>query len=327
MKRAPHILFTATFRASFIQQDAALLGRCFAVTTVIAAGAKAALGYCAALRRATVTFSWFASVYSSFLVLLSHLFGKRSIIVLGGIDVADIHELDYGIWTSRWRVPIVRYGIRHADAVIAVDAFLKEEAMRLADYDGSNIEVVPTGYDGNQWKPSGEKRPFVLMVATAPDAARVKIKGVDFFLDIARALPDVEFVLVGPSTMITRTLGVPPNVRVHPFLAPQELRRLYQQAKVYTQLSMREGLPNSLCEAMLCECVPVGTTNGGIPTAIGDTGYYCAHGDISAAQRQIKAALHAPAERGARARARILEHFTIERRLDTLKNLIDRLSR
>ncbi|HLP14783.1 MAG TPA: glycosyltransferase family 4 protein, partial [Bacteroidota bacterium] len=326
MKRDPHILFTATFRASFIQQDAALLGELFPLTTIVSSGPKTVFRYLASIRRATITYSWFASVYSSFLVLLARCFRKRSIIVLGGIDVADMRELGYGIWNSRWRAPIVRYGIMNADAVIAVDGFLKSEAQRLARYDGANIDVVPTGYDGAKWKPSGEKRPFVLMVASTPDEARVKIKGVDFFLDVARSLPDVEFVLVGPSAAVSRTLQIPPNVRMHEFLAPQELLRLYQQAKVYTQLSMREGLPNALCEAMLCECTPVGTKSGGIPTAIGDAGYLCEHSDIEAAQHHIKAALHAPSERGRTARKRILEQFTIERRRDTLKALVERLN-
>ncbi|MGE5315955.1 MAG: glycosyltransferase family 4 protein [Acidobacteriota bacterium] len=325
MKREPHILFTATFHASFIQQDIALLGSMFRLTPVIATGMKAAARYVLALPKAAVTYSWFASVYSSFLVLMAKLFGRRSVIVLGGIDVADLHELEYGIWTSRWRAPIVRYGITHADAVIAVDGFLKEEAMRLAGYDGDNIDVVPTGYDGERWKPSGAKRPFVLMVASAPDIARVKIKGVDFYFDVARSMPDTEFVLVGLAAAMTKQLSVPPNVRVHPFTAPQELLRLYQQAKVYVQCSMREGLPNALCEAMLCECVPVGTRRGGIPTAIGDAGFLCDHGDIAAAQHHIKAALQAPAERGKNARTRILEEFTIERRGEALRALIEHL--
>jgi len=34
----------------------------------------------------------------------------------------------------------------------------------------------------------------------------------------------------------------------------EELIKYYQKAKVY-QLSEYEGLPNALCEAMLCECL------------------------------------------------------------------------
>ena len=38
-----------------------------------------------------------------------------------------------------------------------------------------------------------------------------------------------------------------------------------------------EGLPNSLCEAMLCECIPIGSAYFGTPSAIGDTGLIFNH--------------------------------------------------
>lgn len=326
MKRVPHILFTSTFRASFVQQDIILLGNFYSLTVVVATGVRAVVRYLLALKKATVTYSWFASVYSSLLVLLTKLFGRRSVIVLGGVDVADIRELNYGIWNSWWRAPIVRFGIMHANAVIAVDMFLKIEAMRLAKYDGRNITVLPTGYDAEVWKPAGVKHPLILMVASCPDDARVKIKGVDFFLDAARSLPDLQFVLVGPTAAVVQSLRIPENVRIHAFLPPHDLLLLYQEAKVYAQLSMREGLPNSLCEAMLCECVPVGTHSGGIPTAIGDTGYLCEHGNIAEAQRQMKAALHAPPDRGKAARKRIVDQFSLDRRQQALQSLIGTLS-
>ena len=61
-----------------------------------------------------VTFSWFASIYSSLLIFFAHFFGKKSILILGGVDVAKEKDFHYGIWNSWWKSPIIRYGITHA---------------------------------------------------------------------------------------------------------------------------------------------------------------------------------------------------------------------
>ena len=59
----------------------------------------------------------------------------------------------------------MRYGIKHADAVLAVDASLKHNAITLAGYPGENITVVPTGYDPTFWIPGTKQERIVLTVA------------------------------------------------------------------------------------------------------------------------------------------------------------------
>jgi len=116
-----------------------------------------------------------------------------------------------------------------------------------------------------------------------------------------------------------------PNVEFLGPLSQDELIPYYQRAKVYCQLSMREGLPNALCEAMLCECVPVGTRYCGIPTAIGDTGFYVPYGDPKATAEAIKKALKS--DKGKAARERIKTMFPIERRERKLIQIVNKLAK
>ncbi|MBK7697247.1 MAG: glycosyltransferase [Saprospiraceae bacterium] len=52
----------------------------------------------------------------------------------------------------------------------------------------------------------------------------------------------------------------------------QESKELYTKHKIFAIPSMTEGLPNTLCEAMLCGCIPVGSNIEVIAHIINDTG-------------------------------------------------------
>lgn len=319
MNVPPKILFTATFTTPFIQIDLAILQKHFSVTPIIDSGISALWRIVMHLGRSTHTLTWFASTYSALVVFLARRMNKKSFIILGGVDVAKIPELHYGIWVSRWRSLLVRYALRNADHILAVDESLKKDAMSLVPYDGANIIVIPTGYDAAYWTPAGDKEKIVLTVAHCSTITRARIKGMDFLAAIARTLPDVRFVVAGIHPNLSNILNFSPNVEVIDYVGPERLREYYRRATVYVQPSLREGLPNTLCEAMLCECVPVGTRTGGIPTAIGDTGTVISFGDVNDASRAITKAFSEG--RSTEARERIRKHFTLQRREEQLIEL------
>jgi len=93
----------------------------------------------------------------------------------------------------------------------------------------------------------------------------------------------------------------------------------YQESKVIALLSKYEGLPNVLCEAMLCECTPVTTGVCGIPNAQGDAGYYVSYDDEKETKEAIEKALKSKADTK-EIRNRIKDNFTIEQREKSLKN-------
>ncbi len=256
---------------------------------------------------------------------MTRLLRKKSILVLGGVDVAKEKGFSYGIWLSPWKSVLVRYGLTHANVVIAVDDFLRLEAMKLAQYDGVNIRTIPTGYDPEFWKPTGKKEPRVLMVASSPNEAHARLKGIDVILRVARLLPNTLFEIIGVEPHVASSFAIPSNVKCSPFIPQELLLHSYQISKVYCQLSYREGLPNSLCEAMLCECVPVGSNVGGIPTAIGDAGYLVEYNNDIQTAEAIRKALASSPESGRNARHRIATHFNLRQREEALKKVIAEL--
>ena len=272
-----------------------------------------------------ITFSWFAARHAFYAVRFSKMLGKRSIVIVGGYEVANVPEINYGLMRFPKSARKVKYVLENADRVLTVDDSLKLEAIDNARVDGKNIITVPTGYDSNKWKFDGEKEDFVITACIGNSWNRARLKGLDTFVKLAKFLPDVKFLMFGIRGDALKKLQdiAPSNVEFIDPLSQNELMLYYQKAKVYCQLSMREGLPNALCEAMLCECVPVGTERGGIPTAIGDTGFYVPYGDPKATAGAIKEALRS--KKGKEARERIKKMFPIERREKEIVDIISQI--
>jgi glycosyltransferase involved in cell wall biosynthesis len=269
------ILVTSTFSTSFISEDIALLRKHFSVEHLILTGARSLAGGAAAIRNSDAVFCWFASTYSAAAIAVARTYGRKSLLSLGGADVAKLPELGYGIWTSAVKGRLAGYAIRHADRVIAVDQSLIEEARLRTHARLDAVECLPTGLDELFWRPEGPKEEFVLTVAAAATRTRLLVKGFDVLCEAASMAPNVRFVMLGvsPSIIDDARSSVPANVEVIGRVSREELRGWYRRAKVYCQPSLFEGLPNALIEAMLCGCIPVGTDVGGIRGVIGTAGF------------------------------------------------------
>jgi glycosyltransferase involved in cell wall biosynthesis len=112
------------------------------------------------------------------------------------------------------------------------------------------------------------------------------------------------------------------NLDLHRKVNYDELIRLYSSAKVYSQLSLFEGMPSTICEAMLCSCIPVGSDVNGIPDIIGDTGIVVKKKDIALIAESITQALELPESSGVRARERIIKLFEIGKREKELVEIV-----
>jgi glycosyltransferase involved in cell wall biosynthesis len=318
------ILFTSTHRTSFINEDLNLLAKHFDVVHFTTREFLSLLILPWRIQKADATLTWFASVYSAIVVFIAKIFDKPSVIVVGGVDVAKCPEINYGVWLSPWKSLFVGYALRNATKVLPVAESQVRDAKRLAAYDGANLEWVPTGYDASFWRPLSVKENFVLTVASAASRERLAVKGIGFLFDAAARMPDMRFVVIGIDETLVKEVrrDAPANVDVVSFVARDDLLAYYQRARVYCQPSYSEGLPNSLCEAMLCECIPVGTQVGGIPLAIGDIGLLVPYGDVEALSDALSKAMAMPQSVGQAARTYIAESFSLSRREEALVRIL-----
>lgn len=323
------ILFVYTDLSSFVKADLEILKRHFDVEPVQwtrTRDVKNMLRIIWHILRTDLSFTWFAGGHAARVVFLSKLFGKKSIVVVGGYEVANVSEINYGAMINPKSTRKVKYVLENADRILTVDDSLKVDAINNAEVNGENIQTVHTGYDPSKWKCDGKKENVVITVGYV-NWSVMKRKGFETFVKSAEFVPNAKFVLVGKhvdSSIDYLKSIAPSNVEFTGFVADEELLKWYQRAKVYCQLSRYEGLPNALCEAMLCECVPVGTRYCGIPTAIGDVGFNVPYGAPKATAKAIKEAFNS--DKGKDARERIKKMFPFEKREKELKWIIYNLT-
>ncbi len=294
------------------------------------------------LPRAAGVYGWFSDYHMVLPVLAARLFRKPVAVAVGGFDAISLPSLDYGIVTSRWRWPLARIVLRLADVLLPVSPSLvhsrnpflgrpeeEEQGLRAFVPDlQTEIRVLSTGYDPEAWPMGPPEREAVVSTVGMIDSDRtLRRKGIDLMIEAARAVPDIRFRIIGvqnPPDLRAR-YNPPPNVELIEPVAREALVAYYHETSVYLQLSRAEGLPNVLCEAMLCGCIPVGSSMFGIPDGIGSAGFVVERPEIADIVRALRSALAADAGMRSQARRHIIENFSFDLRRARLQQIMDNM--
>lgn len=292
-----------------------------------------------------VYFTRFADYHTAILVFFGNLFKVNSIIVVGGYDVKNIPEFKYGAYTNKFRSWCTKYSLRNAAHLLPNNETLIAETNTYSFKNPRNfgikyivpdtnakIKVIHNGFDVKYWtsfNSSIERRKdYVLTVAEVDTMRTFRIKGLNEFIQAAESMKELTFIIVGFSYDLARRLNItlPDNLRLVEKVSQEELKSFYYQSKVFCLLSLTEGMPNVLCEAMLCKCIPVGSNINMIPEIIGDTGFVIKNKNIDEIIGAIKKAVNSHYT-GQSARERIANNYSLERRESEIISFIKSLER
>lgn len=279
----------------------------------------------------------FGGYWSLIPVMFARIFGKKAIIITGGTDCVDFPEIGYGNFNNKPLAMFTQLSFLWANHIIAL-----HQNMILYDYvyqPGINkqqglkafipnlktpFSIAYNGYDADFWKKTTtkEKATFITVAIGLGETRRRILKGIDIILEVAVLMPESSFIIIGTDEKEFPTH--PSNVILKPKANSADLIHHYSKAQFYLQLSMSEGFPNSLCEAMLCECVPVVSNVASMPFIVGNSGFVLKNKDTNLLKTLLQEALESDTETlGQMARKRIADNFTEEERSRQLFEAIE----
>lgn len=281
----------------------------------------------------------FAGYHSFLPALVGKLTHKPFVIILGGTDSVVIPSINYGILSkgligkfARWSYKLTsQFAPVHESLIYSQNTYCEEAQFQGVKHYVPGIKadftVIHNGYDAEKFTRRPVARIKNSFITVAFDLHRphlLKLKGVDLILSIAPSFPDCHFTIVG----LSNATSCPNNVTLLPAINQEALVEALSKHEFYFQLSLSEGFPNALCEAMLCNCIPIVSNVASMPEIVGDAGFLLMKRDATMLKALISNEVlncdkHVLADR---ARKNILENYPLTKREERFHTLIETLT-
>ncbi|QLH81216.1 glycosyltransferase family 4 protein [Halosimplex pelagicum] len=187
--------------------------------------------------------------------------------------------------------------VRDADAVVTQTDY---QAGRLSELYGRSSTTIPSGYPPTESTRSHGSRDSILWVGRLDEAQ----KRPHLLLDLAEAVPEASFRLVGPpgqdetyNDRIRSRVRDLDNVEYCGRIQPSEIHSYYQDAKALINTSAHEGFPSTFLEAWRYDTpvVSLDVPPSRFATDSADAGY--AGGDFDALVELVTTLSNAPKHR------------------------------
>ena len=275
----------------------------------------------------------FAGYHSFFPVFMGGWFGIPSAIIAGGTDCVSFPSLNYGNfhkkllgWFTRksfelcdYISPVHESLLQRHDTYYGDDSYNQGILHYCPDVD-AKISTIYNGYDVTAWpliETTRKHNSFITVAMDLDNPVRMMLKGADMVFNVARMMPECTFTVVGYAG--ERKSDWPANVTVIPPQPPENLAKLFAEHEFYMQLSISEGFPNALSEAMLCGCIPIVSEVASMSFIVGDTGFKLIQRNARVLKALLEDAMNSDKQFLTKAaRARIVQNFPLSKRRNAL---------
>ena len=227
----------------------------------------------------------FAGYHSFLPAFFARFIGGKCLIISGGTDCHRFTGIGYGnfqkrllSWFTKWSFKWCNHiAVKHESLWQSEYHYDSKEpqeqgiAVFIPDIRTPHSEIA-NGYEANDWVSTDHieriKHSFITVTGGLQYSFQKQLKGIDLILSVAPLFPESTFTILGvPENQ--QWSNVPENVRMLPPANQELIKKEFLKHQFYLQLSMAEGFPNALCEAMLSGCIPIGSSVFSIPEIAG----------------------------------------------------------
>lgn len=331
------ILFIQHLNSSFIRQDAELLRHDHQVEVyqlknnkgikIVFEGWRQLFFLIKNLNKFDLVFIWFADFHAVLPALFCRLMKKKCVIVIGGVDASFLPEYNYGTKTKLLGRISLYLSTLWAHQLLPVSRFTAEALWRNA---GSGLKkkskIVYNCFSGLPYTGENAGRENVVVtVCLANKENTLYIKGVDFFVEVAKAMPEIQFKVVGLSGAAWRWVKekAPFNLEVLSPISHVEMQTLLSKSRVICQFSRHEAFGLALVEGIAAGCFPVGYNYGGTKEILSNSpGITIDQLEAAAAIKAIENAMLADEKTIQEIQNVVLEKFNCSKRKEKLNQVI-----
>ncbi|MEO6882834.1 MAG: glycosyltransferase family 4 protein [Bacteroidia bacterium] len=283
---------------------------------------------------------FFGGHHSLLPAVMGFIFRKPCFIFTGGTDCVSFPSIAYGNFSKKVLGKITEISYRFTTHIVPVHKSLVECDYTYQDNDfpkqgflyfckdlKTPYTSIDLGFDPNKWENESVKNPnsFITVAAGLGNNYRMALKGIDLILEAAEKFPNAHFSIVGFAD-VNSLSNKPKNVKTYGLLDSEQLKKLYGEHEFYLQVSMSEGFPNAICEAMLCSCIPIASTVGAMPDIVGDAGFLLDKRDAEKFEKLIVTAMQCDKKIfSKKAKERIESHYPKEVRVKKVLDLFSKI--
>jgi len=263
--------------------------------------------------KSDISITWFVDYHTVFVVFFSKLFRKKSIVLVGGHEICNMPEINYGYQRLLFRGFIVRWVLRNATSIVVPSSSYSKKVLDLVKLPSS---VFPLCSKPDNYAIFEEKTKSVVMVANQylNGADYTSLKGIATYDNVAKQLNEYPFYLIGRTDPQIKEIFS--NLIYLGDMKHDELLKCLAKSRVYCQLSYTESFGVSLLESLQSGCIPVVTDKDGMKELVRENGYTVPYGDVESAVAAVRKALHSQEDRTEIAKQYQKNYSEEQRRID-----------